>query len=139
MDIVRDAWRNAVRAFGARPAQARGVLAIVSNGADRATVEVTAQRCGWALAEDGSNVPPVVLYDRAVSPTGWREAVAAWTEHSPRPYVILVSARTDNNLWDELQRAGGSDILRSPLNPEHLSSALSRAWAIWQGQQRLRS
>ena len=61
------------------------------------------------------------------------------TKESPRPYVILLSPNVDQNLWDELQRVGGSDILRAPVNREDLLWAVTRAWLLWRGQQNVRS
>ena len=34
--------------------------------------------------------------------------------------MILLSSNADPNLWDELQRAGGSDILRTPVTRNEL-------------------
>jgi FixJ family two-component response regulator len=86
-----------------------------------------------------ADLPPIIIYDREISPRNWCEAVGALTRQSPRPYVILLSPNADANLWDELQRAGGSDILRTPVSRDHLLGALKRAWMLWQSQQQVRS
>ena len=49
--------------------------------------------------------------------------------------MILLSPTTDNNLWDELQRLGGSDIQRTPLNRDKMLWAVKRAWFLWCSQQ----
>ena len=56
-----------------------------------------------------------------------------------RPYVILLSPTVDRNDWDELQRVGGSDILRSPVNRDDLIWAVKRAWQFWRSQQKVYS
>jgi FixJ family two-component response regulator len=58
---------------------------------------------------------------------------------SPRPYVILLSPNADTNLWDELQRVGGCDILRTPINRDKILRAVKRAWLLWRNQQQVRS
>jgi AmiR/NasT family two-component response regulator len=52
--------------------------------------------------------------------------------------VILLSARCDNNLWDDLIGFGGSDILRTPLDREDVMRAIRSAWSLWSHLQRLR-
>src|SRR5262249_20386134 len=86
-----------------------------------------------------SGVPPIVIYDRELSPSHWGEMVWALTRESPRPYVILLSPNADTNLWDELQRMRGSDILRPPVNRDILMGALKRAWQLWRNQQEVRA
>jgi FixJ family two-component response regulator len=85
-----------------------------------------------------ADLPPIIIYDRESSAHNWREVVGALASQSPRPYVILLSPSADANLWDELQRAGGSDILRTPVSRDHLLGALRRAWLLWQSQQQVR-
>jgi DNA-binding NtrC family response regulator len=125
--------------------EAPRIAAIVSQGRDSALLAALSRQSGWALTLSEtpetitSGVPPVILYDRALAPSGWSEVIGAWTVKSPRPYVILLSPKTDANLWEELQRAGGSDILRLPLNTDHVQKAVKRAWRVWCSQQRVRS
>jgi FixJ family two-component response regulator len=57
---------------------------------------------------------------------------------SPRPHVILLSPNADANLWDELERVGGSDILRTPINRDKMLRAVKRAWLLWRNQQQVR-
>jgi FixJ family two-component response regulator len=85
------------------------------------------------------NVPPIVIYDRELSQYNWREIFGILTRQSPRPYMILLSPTADQNLWDELQRVGGCDILRAPVDRENLLGAVRRAWLLWHSQQKVRS
>jgi len=83
-------------------------------------------------------VPPIIIYDRELSPYHWHEIVRAFTKTSPRPYVILLSSNADTNLWDELQRVGGPDILRAPVTRDNMAGALQMAWQLWNSHQQLR-
>jgi len=86
-----------------------------------------------------ADVPPIIIYDRELSPDHWREIVRTLTKKSPKPYVILLSANTDANLWEELQRVGGSDILRTPVNQDEMLGALKRARQLWHSQMQVRT
>jgi FixJ family two-component response regulator len=125
--------------------EAPRIVAIVREGRDSALLAALSRQSGWALTLSEtpetitSGVPPVILYDRALAPSNWSEVIGAWTVKPHRPYVILLSPKTDANLWEELQRAGGSDILRLPLNRDHVLKAVKRAWKVWCSQQHVRS
>jgi FixJ family two-component response regulator len=145
MDVLRAfSWLVAARKEQALE-EAPGVVAIVSRGRDSDLLGALSRQSGWKLTLSErpdlitSGVPPVILYDRSLAPSGWSEVIRAWTVKSPRPYVILLSPNTDANLWEELQRAGGSDILRLPLNQDHVLEAVKRAWRVWCNQQHVRS
>ena len=137
------------RGFSEEAQPASRILAIVPQGPNRLLVQAISRDAGWTLTlsdtspglilGQGADLPSIIIYDRESSPQNWREVVGALTSHSPRPYVILLSPNADANLWDELQRAGGSDILRTPVSRDHLLGALQRAWLLWQSQQRVRS
>lgn len=119
------------------------ILGVLPKGFSRVLLKAVSEQSGWTLTlseTPGSvdAIPPIIIYDRELSPMDWRDFVSLWTKRSPRPYVILLSPNTDANLWEELQRIGGSDILRSPLNEENLRWAIKRAWLVWRGQQQVR-
>ena len=125
------------------------ILAIVPQGPDRLLLQAISRDAGWALRLSEmlpsltsgcqAEVPPIVIYDRDLSPDYWREDVRALTKKAPKPYVILLSANTDANLWDELQRVGGSDILRAPVARDNMLGALNRARRLWHSQKQVRS
>lgn len=133
---------------GGTPQQAPRILALVQGGPSRLLLQSVSRDAGWSLTlHDNSSgiaslcqsgVPPIVIYDRELSPSHWSEMVWALTRKSPRPYVILLSPNADTNLWDELQRVGGSDILRTPVNRDSLMGALKRACQLWRNQQVVR-
>ena len=132
---------------GARQKTPR-ILAIVPQGPNRLLLQAISRDAGWALtvsetppsltsARQG-DVPPIIIYDREITPDHWHEIVGVLTKSSPRPYVILLSPNADTNLWDELQRVGGSDILRTPVNRDSMLWAVLRAWLLWRNQEQVR-
>ena len=124
------------------------IVAIVPHGPIRSLLQSIARNVGWALtlsetplipaATRGADTPPIVICDRELSPYGWQEIIGALADNSPRPYVILLSPQADANLWDELQRVGGSDILRAPVTRESLLRALTKAGQLSDSQQQVR-
>ena len=141
MERVVDEW-NARQ-------KAPRILAMVPQGPNRLLLQTISRDAGWALTLSEtapgiapglqSDVPPIVIYDRELSPYDWREMMRVLAKKSPRPYVILLSPNADTNLWDELQRVGGSDILRTPINRDSVLRAVKRAWLLWRNQQQVRS
>lgn len=124
------------------------ILAIVPQGPNRLLLQEISRNAGLAvtLSEPPpsltsgceADVAPIIIYDRELSPDHWREIVRALTKKSPKPYVILLSANTDANLWEELQRVGGSDILRTPVNQDEMLGALKRTRQLWHSQMQVR-
>jgi FixJ family two-component response regulator len=129
--------------------EAPRILAILPLGPSRRLLQSVTDDAGWVLTLSetppavGSmrqnNLPPIVIYDRELSPDRWSETVGLLVKSSPRPYVILLSPNADANLWDELQRVGGSDILREPITRDKMAGALKRAWQMWRSQQQVRA
>jgi len=123
------------------------ILAIVPKGADRTTLDTISRGEGWGLIFEDSltaasmgmeGTPPIVLYDCRLPDPDWSRGVRVLSRSASRPCVILISPRCDRNLWDELERAGGSDILRSPIEPEQVLVAVRRAWLLWQSLNHVR-
>jgi FixJ family two-component response regulator len=160
MERVIDEWKALVRGLerllpahrqhpeGARQKAPR-ILALVPQGPDRLFLQAISRDAGWALTLSEttpgiasgcqSATPPIIIYDRELSPGHWGEMVRDLARKSPRPYVILLSPNIDTNLWDEVQRVGGSDILRTPISRDKLLRAVRRAWLLWRNQQQVRS
>jgi FixJ family two-component response regulator len=125
------------------------ILALMPHGPDSLLLHALARDAGLCLTVSdaavdlvfprASDVPPIVIIDRQHFPNRWKRIVRALSRNSPRPCIILLSPRADANLWDELQRVGGSDILRHPITREHLEQALERAAQLWRNQQRAHS
>jgi FixJ family two-component response regulator len=120
------------------------VLAFVREGPNRVALRKISADAGLALtcreraAPTELEIAPIIIYDRELSPAHWPQAIHALARKSPRPYIILLSSSVDANLWDELQRAGGCDILRTPLDQEALLGAVQRAWQLWRSLRHVR-
>jgi len=134
------------RVEGAR--QQMRVLALMTDGPNRLLLQAAiAQKAGWCLTfadtasaivfRRTSEVPPIIIFERQLFPDRWGGMVKLLAKNSPRPYVILLSPSVDANLWDELPRAGGSDILRDPINRDSVLDALERARQFWCNQQQV--
>jgi hypothetical protein len=116
------------------------LIAFLSDPLTLRVVDVVAREFGWALQfaakpelamEFGNaKVPTIVLFERDFDAADWRLTLRSFKHWSPRPYVILLSRNMDLNLWDELERVGGSDIVRLPLDREHLIWSVNRALVL---------
>jgi DNA-binding NarL/FixJ family response regulator len=122
-------------------------LAIMAEGPGRDALQIVFREAGWRLTiaetsapalDRRTEPPPIILYERELNPCHWRELVSRLSRLSPRPYVILLSSSFDTNLWDELVRHGGSEILRTPIDPDAVMRAVKSGWSLWRNQQRLR-
>jgi len=111
-------------------------------------LETLARESGWAfiaeetaretLMDKRKQVPPIVIYDSRVNHLEWSQTVRDIRSAPSCPCVILLCTTCDRNLWDELERAGGSDILHAPIDPEEARLTISRAWQLWRGLQQVR-
>ena len=134
-----------VRGQDGRPPR---VLAVIPNGPSRALLQAVSEETGLVLSltdnpslylnNAGGPVPAIVIYDREIASPEWRQGIRCFANLSPRPYVMLLSSNADTNLWEEVQRVGGSDIVRSPLDRDCLLEALRTAWRLWRTQQRVK-
>jgi hypothetical protein len=118
---------------------------MVPEGPNRIALQAISKDWAVAISVSGSGsdalergVPPIIVYDRELSPEHWSDSVRALAKKSPRPYIILLSSTADANLWDELERAGGAEILRTPVDRERLLWALVKGWQLWRTQQLVR-
>jgi AmiR/NasT family two-component response regulator len=122
-------------------------LAIMRDGIDRDTLQSIFRDADWELeiAETISSALisrkdpfPIVLWERELKERDWRQAVSVLSSLPQHPSVILLSGRCDNNLWDDLIGFGGSDIVRTPVDPEDVMRAIRSAWSLWWHLRRLR-
>jgi DNA-binding NtrC family response regulator len=123
-------------------------LAIMGAGPGRDTLQAIFDDAGWvltiadtlasAIALQKEGLVPIVLYDREVIESDWRAVVSLLSRLPPHPCVILLAGSSDNNLWDEFGRYGGSDILRTPVERDEVIRAVKAGWSLWQNQQKLR-
>jgi DNA-binding NtrC family response regulator len=119
-------------------------LAVMSEGPGRKSLQELFHEAGWTLALAGNSASaissqeknhfPIILYERELAERDWRQAVSIFSRLSPRPCVILLSRNSDKNLWDELVRCGGFDVLRTPVDPDTVIRTLKAGWSIWKNR-----
>ncbi len=90
--------------------------------------------CEEARTLANKGTAPVILCDRDLPETQWREAVRTLSALPHRPIVILVSKVADENLWSEVFRIGGFDILAKPLQAEDARRAVNLALSYWRSE-----
>jgi DNA-binding NtrC family response regulator len=123
-------------------------LAVMGEGPGREALQEVFRHAGWelvvadtsasALARQRKAPLPIVLYERELTERGWRQAVSLFSRLSPRPCVLLLSRSSDKNLWEELVRCGGFDLLRTPIDRDAVIRTVSAAWSIWRSRYTLR-
>jgi len=74
---------------------------------------------------------PVMLCDSDWPGTHWHVMVRDFASSPLRPCVILASRIPDEQVWEELVRCGGHDLVAKPLRLEDLSCALKLAISYW--------
>jgi DNA-binding NtrC family response regulator len=119
-------------------------LAVMGEGPGRDALQVVFRDAGWklvvadtsasAMARQQKEPLPIILYDRELTGRGWRQAVSHFSRLSPRPCVLLLSRSSDKNLWDELVRCGGFDLLRTPVDRDAVIRTVSAGWSIWRSR-----
>lgn len=129
-----------------RPARTNAInslqaLAVISEGPDREALQRAFRDAQWrlefandcmlAIDRQHEEPIPIVLYERELAVGDWRHAVSSFSHLTPRPCVILLSRNADQNLWDELVRCGGFELLRIPIDPAAVVQTVNAGWAIW--------
>jgi DNA-binding NtrC family response regulator len=119
-------------------------LAVMGEGPGRDALQVVFRDAGWqlviadnstsAIMRQQNEAWPIILYERELTGRGWRQAVSLFSRLSPRPCVVLLSCSSDKNLWDELVRCGGFDLLRTPVDRDAVLQTVRAGWAIWQNR-----
>lgn len=119
-------------------------MAVVGEGPARDALQAVFREAGWklviadtpalALTRQELEPLPIILYERELAERSWRQVVSRFSRLSPRPCVVLLSRSLDKNLWDELVRCGGFDLLRTPVDHDSAIRIVRDGWAIWQGR-----
>jgi DNA-binding NtrC family response regulator len=139
LSCIQDFWWTRHLARSSAPlvtasadAQARGVL---KEAADRKNWGIQfASSCEEAWMIANQLTAPVILCDRDLPETEWREAVLTLAALPHRPIVILLSKGADEYLWSEVFRIGGFDILAKPLRSEDVQRAVRLALSYWRSE-----
>jgi DNA-binding NtrC family response regulator len=105
---------------------------ILAGASSEQTWEVHfAESCEHASAMARRLAAPVILLDRDWSGTEWRGAVESLAALPHRACVILVSGVADANLWQEIVRRDGYDILSKPLRKDDVMRVVKLALTYW--------
>jgi FixJ family two-component response regulator len=110
------------------------VLAILASTADRAQLESIFKNADWAIVfADGvpltGDQPPIVLYDRDIPGSDWRQSIQKLAGGPHPRKVILASFVADDYLWEEVIHCGGYDILPKPFRETEVRHVIQFAWA----------
>jgi FixJ family two-component response regulator len=117
------------------------IVALVVEDQDRKLVADIGHRHQWdvhfantcedALEASNELVVPVILCDRDLPGTEWRDVVRSLASCPHRACVILISRVLDDYLWDEVGRRGGYDVLSKPLQEVDVVRAVRLASSYW--------
>jgi FixJ family two-component response regulator len=87
--------------------------------------------CPDALVRIGQMKAQILFLDRDLAGPGWRQTIHAFASSSHKICIMLVSKTVDTNLWNEVVRYGGYEVLPKPLQENDLLRAVSLAWSYW--------
>ena len=90
-----------------------------------------AGNCPDALARIGQMKAQILFLDRDLAGPGWRQTIHAFASSSTKICIMLVSKVVDTNLWNEVVRYGGYEVLSKPLQKSDLLRAVNLAWSYW--------
>jgi len=95
--------------------------------------------CGeaWLIAKQVE--APVILCDRDLPATEWRDLVQILASAHHRPSVILTSKVVDDYLRQEVIRNGGYDVLAKPLREDDVLRSVMLAWQYWSSATKISS
>jgi DNA-binding NtrC family response regulator len=74
---------------------------------------------------------PIILCDRDLPGTQWRDVVRMMASSSHGACAVLVSRVVDDYLWKEVIRGGGYDVLSKPLKEDDFVRSVRLAWSYW--------
>jgi DNA-binding NarL/FixJ family response regulator len=113
------------------------VLAITSNEMDRIVLEGIAARARWdlkfasgceaAVASAKHPAPAVILCDRDLPGTDWRETVRYLTEHALTGAIVVIAPETDDRFWLEVIERGGYDVITRPFHENRVVVTVRQA------------
>ncbi|MEQ1884752.1 MAG: hypothetical protein ABL967_06795 [Bryobacteraceae bacterium] len=123
------------------------IVALLTDDADRHLLAGLAAKMRWSVEFAGTlgeargllqqRKTPIVLYDRDLPATNWREAMHLLSSTPTPVYTILLSRVADDYLWAEVMRRGGHDLISTPLRMEDTVRAIRLAWSFWSNSMRV--
>lgn len=73
----------------------------------------------------------VVILDRDVLGSDWKEAVWSLCQPAQRCLVILIDPRIPDCFSDAFKEVGGYGVLKTPLQEMEVVATVRSAWAVW--------
>lgn len=117
------------------------VIALGLDHSDRVLLSNVCERYSWPLhfaetSTDAWSISErfrfsVVLCNRNLPESCWKEIFARLKDAANRVRAILVSRVVDANLWDEVVQAGGSEVIPAPLHEETLVRSIRLSLLDW--------
>ncbi len=149
---LRQAMKN--WGFGLRPRQSKrttvrlredlvnpSILTIALSEPDLSSVFRLAYRFSWRICSATSVAQaltllaeerfPLILCNHDLLGRDWRDVLPVLAADCVSPSIILVSPVNDTNLWAEVIRRGGYDVISDPTDEPKLLSTLNMAWSYW--------
>ena len=105
--------------------------------ADQNWVVHFAETCGGAWDLLKQHRAPLALCDRDFPGTEWRDVIQMMSSTPTLVYAILLSRVADDNLWNEVIRHGGYDLIATPLREEDTLRAIRLGWSYWSTSMRI--
>lgn len=123
------------------PTDPAPILAVFPFQADRKALETIAKSDGrqvdFSPTLDGAvellnqGKRPIVILDRDLPSSDWRQALVSLTKAAPASVILLASSTAEDSLWEEVVERGGYEILQKPFEPAQVSQTFDFAWRYW--------
>jgi ActR/RegA family two-component response regulator len=114
------------------------LIAITTDPAFGSSLREVASKCGWKFwqartVEDATPMLltepiPLVIYDGQHGDDDWQRAFGRLRRLSSELCVVLASPVADSNLWQEVIRLGGFDLLSRSAGRDDIVRKLMFAW-----------
>lgn len=87
-----------------------------------------ARSLGRAVETCALKAVPLVIYDTKLPGVDWQWALDCFAAIPHAPKVVLAAASVDEDLWCDVLRRHGYDVVERSANPESLRRILRFAW-----------
>lgn len=124
------------------------VLAVMAAEHDHETLDRILRSSKWnvvkaanlaaALAQlEKLECTPVVLCDRELAASGWKEVLRRALDMTDGPEVIVSARLADEKLWAEALNLGAYDVLAKPFDATEVERSLSAALRCWRARRQV--
>jgi DNA-binding response OmpR family regulator len=97
---------------------------------------LTARTRRQAVAELSRSRIAVVICECHLIDGNWKDVLSRLASILNPPRLIVVSRRSDDELWTEVLNMGGFDLLMAPLQEMEVARAVGSALVDWMEEQR---